>query len=952
MDSPSSNPDSPTLGDASSPTAASAGRALNMGAILEVGTLLGGRYEIQEILGLGGMGAVYKAHDRDINQTVALKVIRPDLAQNPEIVERFKQELLLARQIAHKNIIRIFDVRESGGIKFITMEHIVGRDLHRLLADRGKLLPEEALDIIEQVCAGLAAAHGEGVIHRDLKPSNIMLDMNGRVVVMDFGIARTVKGGGMTQTGAMLGTIEYMSPEQAKAEALDGRSDLFTVGLILYEMLTGEIPFKADTALASLLKRTQERAVPPSELVPSIPKSLSAIVSKCVETDPKQRYQTMEELITALDEVRGRRPESVFVPQPAAITRKHWIGMSAAALVVAVALAIGGIWFLRPHGTSSPLEHKNVTVLLADFQNSTADPVFDGTLESSFGLAIEGAPFISAYNRAQARKTAAQLKPGATLDEENARLVAVREGINVVISGGVEKSGDGYKISCKTVDAVTGKVVGNEAVTAKAKDGVLQAVGSLAAKVRGVLGDTTPESAKLARAETFTTGNLEAAHEYGRAQELRYAGKSADAIQAFLKAIQLDPNFGSAYAGVAAMYANQGHRDDAINYYKQAMQHVDNMTDREKYRTRGGFYLASMDPQKAVDEFSTLVQQFPADIMGRNSLAFAYYLRHDMTHALEEGRKAVAEYPKNVPYRNNVALYAIYAGDFATAQKEGQAAMEMNPAYEKAYISVALSELAQGHPETAIQTYQKLQGVSAQGASFASNGMADLALYQSRPAEAIAALEKGIAQNMGEQKADAAAKKYTMLAEAQLMLGQNSQAVTSLDKAVSLSKQDVLFPAARLYVEAGQDQKATALAATLAQQLEPGNQAYAKLIDGDIQLKHGHAKEAIKLFMESQAISDTWLGHFDLARGYVDAGAFTQADSELSACLKRRGESTDVYSDEVQTFHYFPAVYFYLGREREGLKSSGAAEAYNNFLALKTTDAQDPMVADARKRAK
>ncbi|HEU4414176.1 MAG TPA: serine/threonine-protein kinase, partial [Candidatus Angelobacter sp.] len=246
------------------PAPAARGVSFHLDAILPIGQLIGGRFEIREILGVGGMGAVYKAYDRDIDRTIALKCIRPDLASHPEVIHRFTQELLLTRQIAHKNIIRIFDVRESGGLRFITMEYVDGHDLGSLLSDKGKLPSPEALEIIHQVCSGLAAAHSEGVVHRDLKPSNIMIDRQGRVVVMDFGVARAETGDGKTQTGALLGTLQYMSPEQGKGEKVDARSDVFTVGLILYQMITGQLPYQAETPLASLLKRTQEAAVPPS----------------------------------------------------------------------------------------------------------------------------------------------------------------------------------------------------------------------------------------------------------------------------------------------------------------------------------------------------------------------------------------------------------------------------------------------------------------------------------------------------------------------------------------------------------------------------------------------------------------------------------------------------------------------------------------------------------------
>lgn len=929
-------------------TAAAARVALNSSAILEPGTLLGGRYEIIAMLGLGGMGAVYKAYDRDIEREIALKVIRPDLASNPELLQRFKQELLLARQIAHKNVVRIFDVRESGGIKFITMEYIDGRDLRSLLAEHGKLPAAEALDIIQQACAGLAAAHEEGVIHRDLKPGNIMRDRNGRVVVMDFGLARTVDGGGMTQTGAMLGTMEYMSPEQAKAEPLDERSDLFTIGLILYELITGRTPYAAESAIASLLKRTQERAVSMSDVDASIPRSISAVVAKCLETDPKNRYQSVNELLAAIEELQGKRPSSVFGTPKIPFAQSRWMMVTLASVAVIAVAALATIAVMRFR--SAPTAHKTVTVLLADFQNSTGDSVFDGTLESSFGLAIEAAPFVNAYNRGQARKIVGQVKGSAALDEANSRLVASREGISVVISGAVEKQGDGYKITCKAVDSLTGKTIGSSEVEASNKGAVLNSLGTLANKIRGVLGDTTPESTKLAQGETFTSASLEAAHAYSVAQDLRYAGKNDDAIKAFLNAIQLDESFGSAYSGLAAMYANQGDREHATQYYKLAMAHVDRMTDREKFRTRGGYYLFSMNPQKAIEEFSTLVEQYPADTMGHSSLAYAYSQQHDLKRAIEEAHKALAVYPKNVPYHNNVALYSTYAGDFATAEREARVALELNPSYAKAYLSLGFAQIATGNYQEAANTYRKLSGVSTLGASLAAAALADLALYQSRSGEAVAVLTKGIQDDLAQKDDVDAAKKYAMLAEAQLMTGKTSDAVASLDKAVALKKDGVLFPAGRLYAETGQDGKASALAGELGKKLEPVPRAYAKVIAGDIALRHGQNSDAIQRFQEAQEISDTWVGRFDLSRAYIAAGDYTEADSELSTCIKRRGETTDVYVDVIPTFHYFPATYYYQARNLEGLKSNGANDAYRNFLSLKAPDAQDPLVLDASRR--
>src|SRR5712691_1622959 len=219
---------------------------------LEVGSILAERYEILKLLGEGGMGAVYKARDTELDRLVALKVIRPELAGHPTVLARFKQELLLARKITHRNVIRIYDLGVSSGLRFITMEYVEGKDLSGLLEEH-KYTPYEAVDILRQICLALEAAHAEGVVHRDLKPQNIMIEASGRVCVMDFGLARSMETTGMTQAGAVMGTPAYMSPEQAKGLPADQRSDIFSLGIIAYQMLTGIVPFKADTALASML---------------------------------------------------------------------------------------------------------------------------------------------------------------------------------------------------------------------------------------------------------------------------------------------------------------------------------------------------------------------------------------------------------------------------------------------------------------------------------------------------------------------------------------------------------------------------------------------------------------------------------------------------------------------------------------------------------------------------
>jgi len=276
--------------------------------------MLGERYEILQLLGQGGMGAVYKARDIELERTVALKLIRSDLASHPEILRRFKQELILAREVTHRNVIRIFDLGQASGVRYITMDYVEGQDLRALLNEKGKFSPEEAVPIFLQIAAALEAAHQAGVVHRDLKPQNVMVDKDGRVYVMDFGVARSLETPGMTQTGALMGTPEYMSPEQAKGLKVDARSDLFSLGIIFYEMLSGASPFKADTAMATMFKRTRERAVPLAQAMSGVPVFLSDIVSKCLEIDQEQRYPSARAIIEDLEKWKSGEVRSAMNP--------------------------------------------------------------------------------------------------------------------------------------------------------------------------------------------------------------------------------------------------------------------------------------------------------------------------------------------------------------------------------------------------------------------------------------------------------------------------------------------------------------------------------------------------------------------------------------------------------------------------------------------------------------
>ena len=916
---------------------------------LAPGTVLGGRYEVLQLLGRGGMGAVYKAHDKELDRTVALKLIRPDLARNPEMVRRFKQELILARQVTHKNVIRIFDLGQSDGIKFITMDFVEGHDLRALLKEKGKFPPHEAAHIMLQICRALEAAHGEHVIHRDLKPQNIMLDGKGRVYVMDFGIARSVHLPGMTQTGALIGTPEYMSPEQARGKNLDQRSDIFSLGVIFYEILTGTKPYPSDVPLATLWKRMQEPATPPLKLEPSLPPALNEIVVKALQIEPEDRFESAREMAHQLEIWLGPSAESSAIFLPAPRTTHYWKWASAA---LGTLLIVAIVAFRLRGPAKPPPAHAPVSVLVADFANTTGDSIFDETLEPPLSVALEDASFISSYNRNQAKKIAAQLQPGASsLEETAARLVGVREGISFIVAGLIEKRGSGYKVRSRTLEAATGKIVLEMNENADDKKGVLSAVGKIAAQTRRVLGDTTPESAQVTAAGTFTTSSLEAAHAYAMAQDLQWAGKWEEAIPLYEQAIQFDPNLGRAYAGLAATSSNIGRRKDAEKYYQLALAHIDRMSDREKYRTRGGYYLANREPRKAIDEYSALVQQFPSDAAGYSNLALAYFFLRDMPKAMEQGRRAVELAPTAMLQLNNFALYSVYAGDYGAAAQVARKVLAQSASSVDAYGALAMAQTGQGQLRDAEETYQKMRNISARGSDMATMGQADLLLYQGRAKDAITLLQK--ANGTSAKMDDSTLAAHTLLeAEVKLAAGRASEAAASAKSALAHENGAISqFAAGRVYVEAGQYAPVQGIVSQLSGRLDPDSQAYGKLLEGEMSLKRGEAKRAIALFLEAQKLSDTWIGRLDLGRAYIEAGAFAEADSELETCLKRRGEASAIYLDDVPTFRRLPPVYYYLGRAQEGLKSPAAAESFKMFLAIKKDGDEAGLVKDAQRRA-
>ncbi|HET7696007.1 MAG TPA: protein kinase [Vicinamibacterales bacterium] len=928
---------------------------------LAVGAAFGGRYHIIRMLGMGGMGAVYQAWDAELEVALALKVVRPAAADDPEaaaeIERRFKQELLLARLVTHPNVVRIHDLGEVDGIKYITMPYIHGTDLAGILAEKGKLPVRESLLIARQIAAGLRAAHEAGVVHRDLKPANIMIDAEGHALITDFGIARTSTGAGgpsgpvrpaglpgrltdgHTVAGTIVGSIEYMAPEQARGEAVDQRADVYAWGLMLYRMLVGrQAAATGAEMLASLRARMEAEPAKLRTIDRTIPEAVEALVSKCLQPDPAARFATSADLVTALNRLDEN---GVPIPLPVQLLKsaRFW----AAAAIAAIAI-VTTTWVIadRPE----PPTPDPIAVLVANFTNKTGEPVFDGLIEPAVTVGIEGASFITAYPRPAAERVGRRINAGTRLDESTSRLVAISEGIKVVLLGSVEKRGSGYTLSMQGVDPTSRKVLFTSKADARDRDAVLKASGTLAARVREALGDTRTADPR----ETLSTASLDAVSAYTRAQELSSAGKDQEAIEFFRKATSIDPSFGRAYGGMAMSATRLGRKDEAAKLWQEALKHVSVMSEREQYRLLGAYYmLVTRNIETARDTYEKLVKQYPADGAGHNNLAVSYFAARQFDKAMNEGRLARKIYPTNALYRSNYALYSMYAGNFAAAAEEASGLIADGLASYDTYLPLAISAIANGQPDAARDAYQRMAAADATGASLAATGLADLALAEGRAADAIAILQAGIKADQAQQNLAGITAKETALADAYGMQGNIKAAVAASGRALKLDRTEIqVLPAVRWLIAANQLNEAERLGAALEQNLEPRVRAYGRIVAAQVALARGKRVEAVDAMREALKLADLWLVRFHLGQAYLAAGAPAEAFSEFETCIKRRGEGYAVFLDDVPTARAVAPVNYWMGRAREGMGlTAQALTEYRAYVAGRAKDSPEPLLKDA-----
>ncbi len=895
---------------------------------LQPGDVLGGRFEILQVLGEGGMGTVYKAVDREVDHIVALKLIRPELAAHPAILARFKQELLTARQVTHRNVIRIHDLSEVDGVKFITMEFVEGCDLRKLLVEKGKLPLEEAVEIIRQVCLALDAAHSAGVIHRDLKPQNIMQDKQGRILVMDFGLARSLESDGMTQTGALMGTIEYMSPEQAMGKQLDGRSDLFAVGLISYELLTCKMAFKADTAMASLLKRNQERALPASEIDATIPKGLSDIVSKCLERDLHLRYQSAQEILADLDAWQGKRP--VFASMMEEATSKRtlpWKWISAGLLAAAV--VIGG-WALSGKLTSktgtSAAAGPEVSLVILPFRNASTDLTIDWlgpSLAEMLRTDVGQSTSLRTISSDRLHQVLKDLRipENADFDQDMVRRLAEFSSADTVVWGRYVKMGEQIRIDATLLDIKHQHSTPLKSEAPSEKQ-LLQSVAQLAKAIQQNLA-LPSDVLKELRSKSFrpSSESVEALREYNEGLELERQGNHLEAAKRFEASIQADPEFALAYSKLGQTYSNLRNDDKAEQFSRKAVDLSEKLPPQERYLIQANYAQVSNDNRKAIESYENLEKVSPDDVDVHFHLGGLYETTGAYDKARVELAKVLAIDPKHVD-----ALLA--AGRVEIRSK--------NPKGSLDYLNRGLSLAVQ---------LDNLDGkatiLNAIGAAYEQLNKPEDAL---RNYEESLSIKRGLGQKPG------IALTLGNIARVQSSLGKPGEAFKSYQGAVKLQREIgdkkglgiTLINFGELYTERSRYEEALkAFKESLQIQRDVGdenNQALCLNNIGNVYLAKGQSSDALTYYeraleLRKKANIPSQVGEtlHNLAEASLKAGDYGQSlDYHLKA-LELFRSSGDKSGAAIQSYS-MGTIFEYQGRYGAALKSK--EEALKTFREL------------------
>ena len=686
---------------------------------LTTGSTFAGRYRIIEELGKGGMGKVYKADDIELKEKVALKLIKSEISSDKNTVERFQNELKFARKIVHKNVGRMYDLGKEKGNYYITMEYVEGQDLKGLIRQSGQLAIGTTISIAKQICEGLVEAHRLGVMHRDLKPSNIMIDKDGQARIMDFGIARSLRGKGITGAGVIIGTPEYMSPEQVEGKDVDQRSDIYSLGTILFEMVTGRVPFEGDTPFTVGVKHKSEVPVDPREINAQVPEDLSRIILKCLEKDKETRYQSAGEVRSELVRISEGLPTTEkFVPSKKTSTSKEItvtlskknILIPALAVLVLAVIAVTIFQFLPK---KAPVEH---SVAVITFENQTGEQSYDYLQKAIPNLLItslEQSNNIRVVTWERMHDLLDQMGKGdvEVIDGDLGFELCRQNGIEAIVLGSFVKAGEIFATDAKVLDVTTKNLLKSTSSRGKGIDSILERqIDELSREISKGIGlpSRTVDAVKTRIADVTTT-SMEAYDYYLKGRESHEKFYNEEAKQYLEKAVELDPQFAVAYLYLSHVYAELQRRgDERIELVRKAKEFSEKATEKEKLYILAQ-YASTIegDSKKQTRIYKELIEKYPNEKDAHVELGLIYQNRGMVTNAIEEIQKALELAPTDGYILNQLGYAYSDMGVYEKAVEYFQKYAALFPEDANPVDSMAEQYFRMGRLDEAIANYKK-----------------------------------------------------------------------------------------------------------------------------------------------------------------------------------------------------------------------------------------------------